>query len=134
MRFLLILLALTAAAQTRPHTSQVRGTAVTQPQLVGLVGGRLVNVTLGPGVQMVQVSGGWEIRVASAQVVEARLTRAQDGGWPLPTGCAVRAVFRNGLRQVQGLDWAVANNVLRFTDGTSDPSMPDDTIIVECGQ
>lgn len=134
MRWLLFFLTLSLGAQTRPHTSQVRGPSSQQPQLIALVNGRLVQVSLGAGVQLVQSGGGWELRAGTAQVTEAKLVRGPDGGWPIPTGCSVRVVFRNGLRQLQGSDWSITGSILRFTDGISDPSMTDDTVVVECVQ
>lgn len=132
---LAIVFAAAALAQTRPHTSQVRGPAAPNAQLLALVNGRLVPVALGSGVQLVQASGGgWELRATAAAPTEAKLTRGADGSWTVPTGCAVRAVYRNGLRQVQSLDWTLSGTALRFADGAADPSLPDDVVVAECGQ
>lgn len=131
---LAIVFAAAALAQTRPHTSQIRGPQSQQPQLLAIVNGRVVNVALGAGVQLVQVAGAWELRATAAATTDARLTRGADGTWSLPQGCGLRAVYRNGLRQAAGVDYSVSGQAVRFTDGASDPSLPDDMIVAECLQ
>jgi hypothetical protein len=120
-------------AQTKPHTSQLRGPALPDARVLVLASGRIGFATLGAGVEVVQTATGWELRaVPQAQGTDAVLSRAADGGWTLPSGCTLRAVYRNGIRQVQASDYTVSGGAVRFTDGSGDPSLADDVVLAEC--
>ena len=119
-------------SQTRPHTSQLRGPVTTDARVLAIVQGRVVLAQLGDGLQAQQVSGAWVITATSGGDYDAKLTRNADRSWPLPSGCTLRAVYRNGIRQALTEDYTVASGALRFTDGTSDPSLADDVVIAVC--
>lgn len=122
-------------SQTRPHTSQMRGPVTTDARVLAIVQGRIVIATLGSGLQAQQVSGSWVISATaptSPSEYDAVLSRSTDGSWPLPAGCDLRAVYRNGLRQAKTADYSVASGAVRFTDGQFDPSLADDTVVAVC--
>ncbi|MCX8008315.1 MAG: hypothetical protein N3A54_01280 [Patescibacteria group bacterium] len=122
-------------AQTKPSINQVRGPVAPNIQLVALVNGKLVPVTLGSGLQVVQTGSTYEVRANQPTIPTtsaSRLTRSVDGSWPLPSACNLVSVFRNGLRQWNAIDFTVTTNSLRFVDGSVDPSESDDVVVVEC--
>lgn len=132
--FALPLAALLLLSQTRTHTSQIRGPVAADGRVLAIVNGRVVLATVGQGLQLVQSSSGYELRaLQTGAVTERRLTRSSDGSWSLPSGCVLRAVFRNGLRQGSGLDYSVSGSAIRFTDGQSDPSLAEDVVVADCG-
>jgi hypothetical protein len=121
-----------ALAQTRPSISQIRGPVVPDAKLLALVNGRLATVSFGPGVQLVQSGSSFELQAVLPSPAEAKLTRAADGTWTLPAGCPAPVIYRNGLRQLRGLDFSISGIALRFVDAAGDPSEPDDVVIAEC--
>lgn len=131
---LAVLLSAAAFAQTKPSIGQVRGPVAAQGQLLAIVNGRLVPVALGAGVSLVLNGGVYELRATAAPVTETRLTRAANGSWTLPATCALRTIYRNGLRQYGAIDYSVSGTELRFKEGTdaTDPSEASDVVIAEC--
>lgn len=131
---LFLALALPLAAQTKPTIDQVRGPALADGRLLAVVNGKLVPVSLGAGVSLVQASGGYELRASAQSGVEARLARAANGAWTIPSGCAISRIFRNGLRQFGAIDYSISGSELRFREGgdAADPSQSDDVVVVEC--
>jgi len=123
---------LVAFSQTRPSISQIRGPVIADAKLVALVNGRLVTVGLGTGIQLVQVGSGYELRAAPQPVSEVRLSRSATGAWTFPAACPAPVVYRNGLRQWPGLDYAIDQGAVKFSDSQGDPSEPDDVVIAEC--
>lgn len=124
-----------ALAQTRARTDQIQGPQLPDVRLVALVNGRLAMVALGAGIEVVQVGGIWTVRATQPQaLVEAKLSRAADGSWPLPQGCALVRLYRNGLRQLAQTDYAVSGGAARFVAESTDPSSSDDVVVAECRQ
>lgn len=134
MALLLFALKEVSVAQTKPSIGQIRGPVAAQGQLLVLVNGRLVPVSLGAGVSLVLNNGAYELRVVPVPASEVRLTRAANGAWTLPASCVLQSVYRNGLRQHAASDFTVSGTELRFREGTeaSDPSDASDTVIAEC--
>jgi hypothetical protein len=124
--------ALFALAQTRPSIGQIRGPVVADGKLLGLINGRLATVGFGAGVQLVQAGSGYELRAAPQPISEMRLSRSATGTWTFPAACPAPVVYRNGLRQWPGLDYAIDQGAVRFSDSQGDPSEPDDVVIAEC--
>jgi len=121
-----------ALAQTRPSISQIRGPVVADGKILALVNGRIATVSIGTGVQLVQVGSGYELRVAPQSVSEMRLSRSATGAWTFPAACPAPVIYRNGLRQWPGLDYSIDQGAVRFSDSQGDPSEPDDVVIAEC--
>jgi hypothetical protein len=131
--FLLLAFALVAEAQTRTDLGQIKGPATTSVQVLALVNGRLVLVSIGAGVSLVQVGSAWELRATGVAGVDVKLSRAADGNWTLPNGCSLRSVYRNGLLQLRGVDYTASTTAVRFSDGAGgDPSLADDTVVATC--
>lgn len=119
-------------AQTRTKTSQISWPVTTSVRMLALANGKVVTVSAGSGLEIVQVGQEYQIRASSQAGAAARLTRQSDGSWPLPSGCALWSVYRNGLRQWQGVDYSATSSAIRFDASGSDVSETDDVVIAEC--
>jgi len=119
-------------AQTRPSISQLRGPVAPNARVLVLVNGRLELASVGSGVQLVQSGSAYELQAVLPSPAEAKLNREADGTWTLPAGCPAPVVYRNGLRQLRGLDFSISGTALRFIDAAGDPSEPGDVVVAEC--
>lgn len=126
---LALLLSLTLLSQTRTKTSQIQAPITDQVKLVGIYNGRLVFLTIGAGLLV--TTDNTISAQTSFNYSESKLTRQTNGSWG-PVTCTVFRVFRNGLRQFNAVDYIYSSNTIKFTDGTIDPSEPDDVVILEC--
>lgn len=92
--------------QTRLNVDQLAAGGTSPLKLMAVdARGRLVALTVGPGIEI----SGTELRAVSTPRVPVVLTRAPNGTYSFAGGMAV---FRNGVLQLQGPDYAVAVGVL----------------------
>jgi hypothetical protein len=124
-------------AQTRPDARQLKAPASPPTVVLVFQGGKAVLAVLGDGLQLDTSVSPPVLRAVAAVTgpSASKLSRNPDGTWALPSGCALAALYRNGLRQWAGEDFSVTAGVVRFRSGASDatdPSLADDLVIGEC--
>ena len=118
-----------ASAASKVDLSQLKVNAA-GPGLLGYAGGSAALVAVGSGLNL---AGGVLSAPGTTAPQRTRgviLARDAAGNYPLPAGVRLRtSVWRGGMRQAAGLDYAIVSDVV--TPVAAYPWEPDATVLVD---
>jgi hypothetical protein len=104
--FLSIFAVIPAWAQTRLNVDQLAAGATSPLRIMAMDSrGRLTALSVGDGIEI----SGTELRAVASPRVPVVLARAPNGAYSFVGGMGV---FRNGVLQMQGIDYSVSVGVL----------------------
>ena len=134
---LVVVVAGVLAAQTSVRVGMLSGPTGSGGVLVLAPNGAITFATIGAGITLVSVNGGYVLQVqATAAVVGEKPARQQDGTYVVaktPTPGTMK-VYRNGVRQSVGDDFTFDATARKIAPVAGHPWEVDDLVLVDYEQ